>query len=103
MLAQLSQIMAEKREETPLQVRGRVNGRIAIAVAKSYLGMIRGARLPSPLWEQEPDWDTEFGIGLVGYTSCLGNNAYKAADASQPQREPPPPCAQRAVMRVEPR
>ena len=49
-ISQLGRVMAEKREEEPLsQVRGWVNGRIAIAVSRSYSRMIRGARLPSPL------------------------------------------------------
>ena len=49
-LSQLIQAMADKRKEHPSQVRGWVNGRIAIAVASSYSRMIRGARLPIPLW-----------------------------------------------------
>ena len=54
-LSQLSRVMAEKREEPLSQVRGWVNGRIAIAVARSYSRMKRGARICSPLREQEPD------------------------------------------------
>ena len=65
-LSQLSRFTAEKREEPLLQVREWVNGRITITVASSYSRMIRGARLPSPLWEREPGWDLEFGIGLSG-------------------------------------
>ena len=63
-LYQLSRVMSEKREEPLFQVRWWVNVRITIAVAKSYSRMIRGARLPSPLQEQEPIWDPELGIGL---------------------------------------
>ena len=47
--SQLSGVMAEKREEPLLQVRGWLNGRIAISVARSYSQMIYGARLPGPL------------------------------------------------------
>ena len=65
-LYQLSRFMAEKREELLLQVRGWLNGRIAIAVARSYSQIIHGARLPSPLQEREPDWDLYSGIGLSG-------------------------------------
>ena len=63
-LSQLSQFMSDKREELLLQVRGWVNRRIKIAVVRSYSRMIRGARIPSPLREQEPDWDPELRIGL---------------------------------------
>ena len=35
-IAQLSQVMAEKREELLSQVRGWVNRRITIAVSRSY-------------------------------------------------------------------
>ena len=65
-LSQLSRVMSARRAKPLSQVRGWVNGRIAIAVVKSYSRMIRGARLPSPLWEREPDWDSESGIGLAG-------------------------------------
>ena len=65
-LAQLSRTMAEKREEPLSQVRGWVNGQIAIAVARSYSRMIRRAQLPSPLLESDHDWDLESGIGLAG-------------------------------------
>ena len=54
-LSQLSRFMAEKRDKPLSQVRGWVNGQIAIAVASSYSKMIRRARLPSPLREREPD------------------------------------------------
>ena len=62
-LSQLSQVMAQKREETLLQVQGCVNRHITIIIARSYSQMIRGARLPSPLREQEPDWDPESRSG----------------------------------------
>ena len=66
MLSKLIQVMADKRQEPLLQVRGWVNRRILIAIARSYSRMIRGARLPSPLQERDPGWDTELGIGLAG-------------------------------------
>ena len=65
-LSQSSRVMAEKREEPLLQVQGWVNGRITIAVVRSYSRMIRGSWLPSPLREREMDWDTESGIGMSG-------------------------------------
>ena len=65
-LLRLSWIMSDKMEEPLLQVQGWVNGRIAIAVAVSYSQMFRGARLPSPLREREPDWEQESQIGLAG-------------------------------------
>ena len=66
MISQLSRVVVEKREKHLLQVQGWVNGHIAIAVASSYSRMISGARLPSPLRGQEPDWDLESGIGIAG-------------------------------------
>ena len=66
LLLQLSRVMSEKRAEALSQVRGWVNGQITISVARSYSRMIRGSHLPSPLWEQDPDWDPESGIGLAG-------------------------------------
>ena len=66
LLSQLSQVISEVREETIFQVWEGVNGQIKIAVARSYSQIICGARLPSPLWEQEQVWDTELGIGLEG-------------------------------------
>ena len=66
LLSQLSQVMEEKREEPLPQVRGWVNGRIAIAVSRSYSQMICGARLPSPLRERETGWNPESGIRLAG-------------------------------------
>ena len=65
-LYQFSQFMAEKREEPLSQVQGWVNGQTEIAVAGSYSWMISGARLLSPLREQEPESYPEAGIGLSG-------------------------------------
>ena len=56
-LSQLRQVMAEKR--------GELNEHIAIAVVRLYSRMIRGDWLPSPLQEQEPDWDPESGTGIA--------------------------------------
>ena len=53
--------------------------------------MILGARLPIPLWEREPDWDLESGIGLADKTARPIKNAYEARDASTPSMDPPPP------------
>ena len=66
MIYQLSRVMEEKREESLWQVRGWINGHISIVDAISYSQMIRRARLPSSLQEQEPDWDMELVIGLAG-------------------------------------
>ena len=52
LLATLSQLVAAKTEEPILHVKGWFNSRIAIAVAKSYSWMIRGARITSPLQTQ---------------------------------------------------
>ena len=65
-LSQLSPAIADKREKYLLQVRGWVNRRITIDVARFYSQMISRARLPSPLREREPDWDPESGIGIAG-------------------------------------
>ena len=64
-LAQLSQTMASKIDKTILHVRGWINGQIEIAVLRLYSHMIRGDQLPSPLWDREPDWDSESGIRLT--------------------------------------
>ena len=64
-LYQLSQVVADKREEPLSQVRVCVNGHIAIAIARSYSRMICRARLPSHLQEWELGWDKESGIGMA--------------------------------------
>ena len=64
-LSQLGRVMAAKRAQPLLQVQGWVNSRIAIAVTRSYSQMIRGAQLPSTLWEREPGLEPELGIGLA--------------------------------------
>ena len=57
--------MAAKMEEPISHVHGWVIGRIAIAVARSYSRMISEARLPSPLRDMEPDWESGSGVGLA--------------------------------------
>ena len=58
-LLQLSRVLLEKREKLPFQLQGWVNGKIILAVARTYSQIIRGAWLPSPLWDQEPGRDLE--------------------------------------------
>ena len=65
-LSQLSRVMAEKMEESLSQIRRWVNGRITIAVARSYSQMIRRTRLPSHLRQRKQGLDTESGIRLAG-------------------------------------
>ena len=64
-LSKLGRFIVEKMEETLLQVRGWVNGRITITVERSYSRMICGALIPSTLRKPELDWDLESGIGLA--------------------------------------
>ena len=64
-LANLSRLMAAKIDEPIFHVQGWINGRIAITVARSYSCIICGDILPSSLWDQEPYWDPEFGLGLA--------------------------------------
>ena len=52
-LINLSQLMAEKIEETISYVRGYFNRQIEIEVVRFYSCMIRGACLPSTSWYQE--------------------------------------------------
>ena len=73
--------MSEKSEEHLSQLRGWLNGRITISVARSHSQMIHGARIPSPLWEQEPGWDPESVIGMAGYTARPGKTMYEDVDA----------------------
>ena len=65
-LYQLSRFIVDKRKEPLLQVRGWVKEQTAIAVARSYSRMIRGARISITLREQEPGWDLQSLIGLAG-------------------------------------
>ena len=64
-LATLSQIMATKMDETILHVKSWVNGQIAIAVARSYSQVLRGAQFPIPLHTLELEWALGSGLGLV--------------------------------------
>ena len=57
--------MEDKLKEPISQVRGWVNGRIAIVVACLYSRMISVDCLPSPIQYQDPDWDSGSGIGLA--------------------------------------
>ena len=63
-LASLSRAMDAQMDEPILHVTGWVNGRIVIAVARSYYRVIRRARAPSPLRTQEPEWASGSGLGL---------------------------------------
>ena len=64
-LANLSQLMAEKMDEPIFHVRGWINSQTVIGVVMSYSQTIRGSQLPSPLWDWEPDWDPASGLRLV--------------------------------------
>ena len=64
-LATLSRLMAAKLDEPISHVTGWVNGLIKIAVASSYSRLLRGARAPSPLLTQEPEWASGLGLGLA--------------------------------------
>ena len=64
-LTNLSQLIATKIEEPLSQVRGWVNVRIAITVARLYSHMIRSACLTSTIQYQELEWDPGPGLVLV--------------------------------------
>ena len=57
--------MAAKMDEPISHVRGSINIQITIVVAILYSHMVRGDQLPSPLWDREPDWDPELGLGMA--------------------------------------
>ena len=59
----LSWFMAKKMDEPISHVKGWVNGRIEIAVARSYSWVLHVSQAPSTLLTQEPDW--ALGLGLV--------------------------------------
>ena len=63
-LVNLSQLMAAKMKESISHVHDWINDRIAITVAIMYSCMIRGACLHSPLWDRDPVWESDFGLGL---------------------------------------
>ena len=52
-LSTLSRVMAKKMDEIISHVTGWVNGRIAVAAARSYCRVLHRARSPSPLWNRE--------------------------------------------------
>ena len=64
-LANLSQLIAAKMDEPILHVQVWINGRFEIMVVRFYSCNIRGARLISPLRDQDPDWDPASGLGLA--------------------------------------
>ena len=72
-IGSLSRLMVEKIDEPILHVRGWINVQIAIAVTRLYSRMIRGACPPSPLWDQDPDWDLVLGLGLAQETAHQNN------------------------------
>ena len=51
-LTSFSRLMAKKIEEPLSHIRGWVNGRIVIAIARLYYRIICGVNLPSPLRDQ---------------------------------------------------
>ena len=61
-LATLIRLMAEKMEEL---LKAWFNGWIEIAVVRLYSQMTRGFCFPSPLRNQEPDWESGSGLGLA--------------------------------------
>ena len=90
-LTNLSRLIATNLEEPLSQVRGWVNGRIAIAVVRSHYRMIRGARRPSPLWDQEQDWDLGLGLGLTQLIVRQNNFVHTPANCFAACMIPPPP------------
>ena len=65
LLVTLSQLMSSKIDEPILNVKGQVNGRIAIAVARLYSRVLRGSRVPSTMRTREPDWELGLRLGLA--------------------------------------
>ena len=64
-LTNLIRVMVGKTEEPILHVCGWVNGQTVIAIARSYYRIICGSRLPSPLWDREPDLESGLSLGLA--------------------------------------
>ena len=85
-LSNLSRLMAVKTDETIPHVRGWINGRISIAVARSYSKMIHRDRLHSTLRDQYPDWDPELGLGLAQSIVHNNNFTHTSARSSLPSR-----------------
>ena len=57
--------MEEKIDKPLLHAQVWVNGQITIGVAISYSQMIHVARVPSPMWDREPNWDPALVLGLA--------------------------------------
>ena len=55
--------MEAKMDKPILHVHVSISDQIVIAVMRSYSRLFRRDLLTSPMWDQEPDWDT--GLGLV--------------------------------------
>ena len=64
-LATLSRLMVAKTEEPIFHVRGWINSQVVIVAVRSYSWMHCGAWFPSPLRNQDPDWDSGSGLGLA--------------------------------------
>ena len=64
-LATLSRLMAVKTEDPIFHVKGWVNGQVAITVVRLYSRMDCGAWVPSPLRNQDTDWESSLGLGLA--------------------------------------
>ena len=64
-LANLSQLIADKMDEPILHVQVWINGRFTFMVVRLYSCMIRVARLVSPLRDQDPDWHPASGLRLA--------------------------------------
>ena len=62
--------MAAKMEEPILHVFGWLNGRIVLAVLRSYSRMICRACLSIPLCNRETDWESGSGLGLAQWIAC---------------------------------
>ena len=64
-LATLSQLMAAKMEEPISYLKGLVNSRIEIAFARFYYQMLHRDRVPSPLRNRDPNWESVSGLVLA--------------------------------------
>ena len=64
-LVTFSQIMAVKMDGPILHAKGWIDGRIAIAIPRSYSRVIHQDRLSIPLRNQEPDWASVSVLGLA--------------------------------------
>ena len=64
-LTTLSRVMAAKMDKPISHVTGWVNGRVIIAVERSYSRVLRGSQYPSTLRTWEPAWALGSGLGLA--------------------------------------